>query len=145
MEPLAFILMLAYGGGFADNVGLRAAGYSGNFGASVGVAYTQYLTVTAGPEARFEIGSADLVVRANYAFDHSSADDVDLSTHSALVSVGLQADVSEEMMIEASVAPVRYPFDVNTSVNGESRDVPTDPTDASFFLPGVSLGYWLVQ
>jgi hypothetical protein len=141
MEPLTVVLMLAYGGGFADNVGIRAAGYSGPFGASVGVAYTKYLTVTAGPEARFDVGATDLVVRANYAFDHSSAHDVDLSTHSAFLSVGLQADLGEQAMMEASVTPVRYPFDVNSTVDGEDRDVPIDATDSSFFLPGVSVGY----
>lgn len=143
MEWLTMMLMVAYGGSFGDNVGIKTtAYYEDTVGASVGVGYAKYLSVTAGPAFRVDVGeSSNLVLKPQYGYDYDSAGSSSLSSHTAMFSISLQSPVDSRVSMEAELVPVKYPFDVNTEVDGDSRDVPHDATDSSLFLPGIGIGW----
>jgi hypothetical protein len=142
MDWLTVAIMLAYGGSFGDNFGVEANAWANDHvGASVGVGFTKYATAKAGPSFRVGVGEGWLTLGAEYAFDYDRAGDASIGSHSALLSVGFMAPVSERVYVEPELVPVRYPFDVNTTIDGETRDVPIDPTDASVLVPGVGVGF----
>jgi hypothetical protein len=131
---------VAYGGAFADNVGVTGEADLGWFGGQVGAGYAHYLTLLAGPRVSVTLPTGRWELALLYTVDATSAGDASLWLHLLTLSTSLTAPLSERLFVRAELALARYPLAAHATQGGRSHDVPLSSIDASWFLPGLGIG-----